>query len=112
MQNKVEESGDIIEVVAPANVSSGGGVLVGALFGIAITDAASGETVAVQRRGVFTMEKTGSAVFTQGERVYFDPTSGRAAKSGAGNVSIGVAAAAAGNGPTVIDVALDGTVAV
>jgi predicted RecA/RadA family phage recombinase len=56
MKNYLQE-GDSVTVPAPANVSSGDGVLLGTLFGVAATDADSGANVTIKTTGVFTLPK-------------------------------------------------------
>jgi len=56
MKNFVQP-GDNLDVVAPATVSSGDGVLVGSIFGVAFEDKASGETVALGVEGVYELPK-------------------------------------------------------
>lgn len=56
MKNFVQR-GDTITVAAPATLSSGDGVLIGSLFGVATTDAASGADVALVTTGVIALPK-------------------------------------------------------
>jgi predicted RecA/RadA family phage recombinase len=65
-------SGDIVTIPAPAAVSSGDGVLVGTLFGIAATDAESGTNVPIKTTGVFTLHKTSAQAWTVGALIYWD----------------------------------------
>ena len=97
MKNLVQD-GDMITVTAPAAVSSGDGVLVGSLFGVAVHDAASGADVVIATRGVYTMPKAASQAWTQGLKVYWDDTNKRTTSTATGNTLIGVATAAVGGG--------------
>lgn len=72
MTNKVQE-GDILELAAPYDRSSGQGALVGKLFGIAITDLASGASGSFAMKGVFDHAKAAVAI-TAGEDAYWDNT--------------------------------------
>lgn len=103
------QSGHHIDVTAPAGgVSSGDGVVVGSLFGIANTDAVEGETVVLTTTGVFDLPKLASAVIAAGDRVAWDATAGQVNLPGTGRYSIGIAIAAAGNGVAAVRVRLDG----
>lgn len=73
MKNFVQ-SGDTIAVTAPANVSAGGFVRVGALQGIAANDALSGAEVVIQIGGVYDMVKTAAQAWTQGQLLYWSGT--------------------------------------
>ena len=63
MRNFIQP-GNSITVTAPYAVSSGQGVLVGAIFGIAAYDAALGGTVEVQTEGVFDITKEPALAIT------------------------------------------------
>ena len=69
-----EQSGDTIDVVAPADVVSGQGVRIGFLFGVAIATKLSGETVAIKTKGVFEMDKLTANVMTVGQKVNWNNT--------------------------------------
>ena len=94
-KNKVQDEGNLILVTAPYAVSSGGGVLVGALFGIAETDAASGGSVVIDTEGVFNITKaTGaSTAFAFGDRVFWDNTNKVVTPVSTGNTEVGIATA-------------------
>ena len=109
MKNFVQE-GDILTVVAPAAVLSGAGVLVGSIFGIAQTDAASGAEVAIKRKGVFTHAKTSAEAWTIGAKVYWDNTNKVFTTTATDNTLVGAAAAAATNPSATGTVLLDGTI--
>jgi predicted RecA/RadA family phage recombinase len=66
------QPGDVVTVAAPATIASGGGVLVGTLFGVAVTDAASGEPVEIKTTGVFTLPKASAQAWTVGVAIYWD----------------------------------------
>lgn len=63
MKNYIQP-GDTITIPAPAALASGQGVRVNALFGVAFTDAASGEDVALAVAGVFALPKSGVVLAT------------------------------------------------
>ncbi|MCA3574779.1 MAG: DUF2190 family protein [Aestuariivirga sp.] len=97
MKNFVQP-GNTITLPAPAAVTSGAGVLVGAIFGIATHDAASGENVEVVTCGVFELTKIGSQAWEVGDKVYWDNTNKRATKIATDNTLIGVALGTVGSG--------------
>ena len=109
MKNFIQK-GDTITLSAPAGgVTSGGGVLVGSLFGIAAGDAAENDNVEVQTTGVFELPKATGAV-TQGVKVYWDNTNGNVTTTVTGNTLIGAATIAAVSGDATVRVKLNGTV--
>lgn len=96
MKNFVQP-GEAITVPAPATVASGEGVLVGALFGVASGDAASGAPVVLQTVGVFTLPKKATDAITVGAALYWDAAGGEVTVTATDNVFVGHAVAAAGN---------------
>lgn len=107
MKNAIQD-GDFITVAAPAAVTSGDGVLVGSLFGVAVNSAASGATVTLATRGVYALTKVGSQAWTVGVKVYWDAANARCTTVSTSNTLIGVATAAvaSGAGDTVGNVRL------
>ena len=97
MKNFIQP-GHTITLAAPAAVTSGAGVLAGAIFGIAAYDAASGDHVEVVTTGVFDLNKIGSQAWSVGDKVYWDNTNKRATKIATDNTLIGVALVAVGSG--------------
>lgn len=97
MKNYVQE-GNIITVAAPYAVASGAGALVGTLFGVAQTAAASGEQVPLVVRGVFTLPKAASQAWTVGAAIYWDNTAKVCTTVTTSNTLIGKATAAVANG--------------
>ncbi|CBS88988.1 DUF2190 family protein [Azospirillum lipoferum] len=108
MKNFVH-NGASINVAAPAGgVTSGGGVIVGALFGVAATTATEGEPVSLAIVGVYELPKLGTAVIAAGGLVSWDATNHRCDAPGTGRYPIGAAIQAAGNGAGTVKVRLDG----
>lgn len=107
------QPGGTITLTAPYAVSSGGGLLVGAIFGVAAGDAANGETVEAVLVGVFDLKKKASQVWVPGDTVYWDNTNKETTKTATDNVLIGVAveAVAGGAGDVIGRVRLNGSVA-
>lgn len=94
MKNYVQE-GESLNLIAPYAVSSGGGALIGATFGIASTDLASGEEGAFQLCGVYNHAKaTGASTGgAQGARAYWNNTNKNITAVSTSNTLIGVFAA-------------------
>jgi predicted RecA/RadA family phage recombinase len=108
MKNFIQR-GDMITIAAPTGgVTSGQGVLIGNLFGVAATTAAEGESVEIATVGVYELPKLASAVIAAGDKVSWDDTAKQVNVPGAGRYPIGIAIEAAGNGVTAVRVRLDG----
>ncbi len=78
--------------------TSGDGLLVGSIFGIAAGGAALGESVETALVGVFDITKVGSQAWTAGAKVYWDNTNKEATKTATANTLIGVATEAIAGG--------------
>lgn len=94
MKNFVQP-GDSITLPAPADVTSGGIVIAGALVGVAAADALTGEGVVIATRGVFDLPK-GAEVFAVGDEVEEAAGTVTALDTGT-RVGVVVAAAASGD---------------
>ena len=103
-----KQAGDTVTVTAPANVTSGGGVLVGSLFGIAVNTALSGADVEIKRTGMFEHAKASAEAWTVGAKVYWDNTNKVFTTTATSNTLAGVAAAVAANPSALGTVLLDG----
>lgn len=90
------QQGDTITVTATADVASGALVVVGALAGVAMYSAASGEEVEIKTTGVFELAKTSAQAWTVGAPIYAT-SAGVATTVATDNVAIGHAVAAAAN---------------
>jgi len=105
--NKVQ-CGDTITVPAPGSVTSGDLVVIGGLFGVAVTSAGTGELVALETEGVFSLPKV-TGVIAVGDPVYWDSSASKVTVSrvtDTGDLLIGVAVAAATSGAATADVRL------
>jgi len=102
MKNYVQP-GNTITLTAPYAVTSGDGLLVGSIFGIASGDAALNDPVEAALTGVFDLTKVGSQAWAVGAKVYWDDTNKEATKTATANTLIGVAveAVAGGAGDTI-----------
>jgi predicted RecA/RadA family phage recombinase len=110
MKNYVQP-GTTLTLTAPYAVTSGDGLLVGSIFGVAAGDATSGATVEAALTGVFDLTKIGSQAWTVGAKVYWDDTNKRCTTVATDNTLIGVAvdAVAGGAGDTIGRVRLNGS---
>jgi predicted RecA/RadA family phage recombinase len=90
------QPGHTLTLAAPYNVVSGQGLLVGAIFGIATHDAASGAEVETQLIGVVEITKVGSQAWNAGAKVYWDNTNRRATTVATDNTAVGVAVLSVG----------------
>jgi predicted RecA/RadA family phage recombinase len=106
MKNFVQK-GATIDLVAPAAVASGAGALVGAVFGVAVYDIASGATGSFRIAGVLDLAKAAGAV-TQGALMYWDNTAKNVTTTSSANTKIGVATQAQASGDATCRVRLNG----
>ncbi len=109
MKNYVQP-GATLTLTAPYAVTSGDGLLVGSIFGVAAADAANGATVEAALTGVFDLTKIGSQAWTVGAKIYWDDTNKRCTTVATDNTLIGVAveAVAGGAGDTIGRMRLNG----
>lgn len=109
MKNYVQE-GKTITLTAPYAVSSGGGALVGSIFGVALADVAIGAEGAFAVEGVFdlTRETGATTGWSQGALIYWDNTNKRITKTSTGNKLVGVAVNAAADSDATGRVRLNG----
>lgn len=105
MKNSIQE-GEVLALAAPYAVASGGGALIGAIFGVAVTALANGEVGSFQLEGVYSLPKaTGAA--TLGARAYWDNTNKNVTATVGSNTLIGVFTAAYASGDTLANVRLN-----
>ena len=109
MKNYIQ-AGLNVTVVAAAAVLSGGGVLVGAMFGVASAAAAIGEEVVLVRQGVFTLPKLSAQAWAVGDKIYWDDGAGQCTTVALGNTLIGMAHAVAANPTATGEVLLPGVI--
>ncbi len=109
MRNFVKP-GKMITVYATENYESGDGVISGAIFGIASTNAVVGQEVEICVEGVFALNKAAGAL-AQGTPVYWTVGSGTMLGSvaAAGTMKIGVVSDAALAGDATVNVRLNGS---
>ena len=75
-----------------SGVTSGQGVLVGALFGIAAVDGAQNAVIECQTIGVFDINKEPALAISAGARVFWDNTNRRITTTATSNYQVGIAA--------------------
>jgi len=107
MRNYVQP-GDSISITASATASSGDGVLVNNLFGVASGKAAIGDPLLLVTTGVFDMPKVSANTFAVGAVVYWDDTNKVITSTASGNMRVGLAVTAAANPSASVHVRLDG----
>jgi predicted RecA/RadA family phage recombinase len=107
MKNFVQP-GEVVGIPAPADVLSGAGVLVGALFGVALTDAASGQEVQIRVSGVVDLPKVGSQAWTVGALIYWNGTACTSVASTNKLIGVAIVAVGSGAGETLGRVRLNG----
>jgi hypothetical protein len=101
------QPGEVLALPAPYAVASGGGALIGAIFGVAVTALANAEVGSFQLCGVYTLPKaTGAA--TLGAKAYWDNTNKNVTATSTSNTLIGVFVAAYASGDTSANVRLNG----
>ncbi len=113
MKNFVSSGNTLAITAAVAAITSGSGVLAGAIFGVAAGDIALGAEGTINLTGVYDLPKAASQAWTVGAKVYWDDTAGRCTTVATDNTLIGVAATAVGGtaGETTGRVRLNGTAA-
>ena len=99
--------GRTITLIAPYAVTSGNGMLVGSIFGVASADAALNADVEAVLEGVFLLTKLTGTAWTQGALIYWDNAAKNCTVVATGNKLIGVATAAAASGDAVGNVRLN-----
>jgi predicted RecA/RadA family phage recombinase len=108
MKNYVQK-GENLTIPAPYNVTSGGGVKSGLIFGVASGDALSGADVDVVTVGVFDLPKVSTDVFAVGSVAYWNDTSKLITSTASGAVKVGVTTEAVGSPSGSVNVRLNGT---
>lgn len=106
MRNFVQP-GDNLTVTAAA--TSGDGVKLGNLFGIASSDAAIGDPLVIVTTGVFDMPKVSTDDLALGDAIYWKTADSAVTSTASGNTKIGVVVSAVGNPYKSVRVRLNGT---
>ena len=109
MKNYIAD-GDLVPIAsAPYALTGGQGALVGALFGIAQTDAAVSTAVVLATEGIYDVTKEPSLAISQGARVFWDNTNKRITTTTTSNFAVGIATVAALAADTTVRVRLGRT---
>lgn len=99
-------SGDQLTVAMPYAVTSGGGVKVGLLFGVAAGTYDNGADGVISLCGVFDIAKD-TSTFAVGDAVYWNNTTKVVTSTASGNTKVGVATKAALTGDATARVILN-----
>jgi len=99
MKNYVQP-GNTITLTAPYAVTSGDGLLVGSIFGVAAGTAILGDPVETAVEGVYDLKKVASQAWAAGDKIYWDNTARQTTKTLTSNTLIGVATEAVAGGAT------------
>lgn len=102
------QNGCVLTLTAPYTVVSGGGALVGSIFGVATTDVTSAATGEFQVEGVFLLNKTSALAISVGDLLYWDDTNKVVNKTSSSQKLLGVATSAAANPSSTVYVRLNG----
>jgi predicted RecA/RadA family phage recombinase len=89
---------------APYALSGGDTALVGAIFGVAVSDAAIGAEVVLCVTGVWTLNKVSALAIAVGDVVYWDDTAKLVNKTASATTRIGVAVTAGANPSATVNV--------
>ena len=91
-----------------AGVTAGVGVLIGQLFGVALTTAAQNTDFEMATKGVFTLAKVASLAVAVGDVLYWKADTFNVNKTSSGEKEIGyaVSATGSGSGEVTVDVLL------
>jgi predicted RecA/RadA family phage recombinase len=108
MRNFIQP-GETVTIVAPYTVASGDGMLIGAIFGVANSDAVIGNNADITTEGVFTLPKANVSI-TLGAKLYWDDAAKKVTTVTAGNVYIGAAIEPAATVALTVPVRLSGLV--
>jgi predicted RecA/RadA family phage recombinase len=109
MANNFVQDGEALTLTAPYAVTSGQGLLVGSIFGIAQETTAIGLDVVTLTEGVFDITKAVGAI-TQGAKVYWDNAARNITLTLTSNTLVGAATVAALSGDATVRVRLDGAI--
>ena len=92
-------------ITAGATITSGDGVLVGNVFGVALGSGVSGDKIVLATEGVFILPKATGAI-SQGAKLYWDGTSKVLTTTASGNTLVALAWKAAISGAATVEAAL------
>ncbi|KAG5183305.1 bacteriophage VT1-sakai [Tribonema minus] len=102
------QPGSVVTVTAPADVTSGSGVLIGTLFGVATHDAKSGEPLELKTDGVWELAKTSAQAWATVGLAIYSTAAGVLTTTATDNVLVGKNLVAAANPSPTGTVRLNG----
>ncbi|MDR2448710.1 MAG: DUF2190 family protein [Prevotellaceae bacterium] len=105
MKNFIEDGKVLKYKVTGTAVKSGDVVIVGKLVGVAVTDGAVGDTIAVAIDGVYSLPKASGAL-SQGAAAYVIADDGTITSTATSNIFAGYVWKAAASGDATVDVKL------
>lgn len=109
MKNYIQ-NGDVLDLVAPYDVASGAGFLIGSLFAVAVGAALNTKPVEGKTTGVFDLKYTVAATAAVGDLIYWDNTNKNVTKTSSGNTKIGICVKAAASADATMRVKLIPTI--
>lgn len=107
MAKNLKALGEVYDYTATAPVVSGDIVAMNDTVGVALTNGAIGEIIAVRVVGVFDLPKATGAAIAQGKKVYLDTATGNVVGTASGNTYAGKAYVAADSAATTVQVVLN-----
>lgn len=93
MKTRVSDDSPLDFTVPSGGCTSGLGLLIGAIFGIAVTTQVVGDTVALHTEGVFDHPSDTGAAWAVGDILYWDNTAKVLTKTSTSNTKVGYAVA-------------------
>lgn len=105
--NLFQNEARIHDVVLTGTVSSGDVVIFDQLLGIATIDGVSGDTIAIDTGGIYTLASITSGAFVLGEALYWDVGNSRLTNIAAGSTFIGICSVAKGSSVATAEVKLN-----
>jgi predicted RecA/RadA family phage recombinase len=109
--NNFKKPADTVTLPAPYAVASGGGALIGAIFGFAASNYAQGQTGEFRRTGQLGHARATGTASTAGQKAYWDDTARLVTPTAGSNKLIGAFVEAKASGDTYAEVILIPTAA-
>lgn len=110
MKNFVQK-GSTLSLVAAAALVAGQPMLVGKIFGVAVSDVAAGAEGEFETQGVFELPALSSDTAAVGAVLYWDNTNKRLTTTATANTRVGVAVAAKAADAATATIKLDAVIA-
>ena len=102
--------GQNLTLTASADLKSGQGLLIGALFGVVQSAVSAGEAFVLCRGGVYALPKATGAAWAEGDKLYWNDTAKELTKTASGNTLVGAAVSVAIAEAAVGEILLDGVI--